>query len=69
MGIVKLNNIQIKPKGFEYLCKGVTSRRLNPLKILSLANNYISGARVCEPFCSLVRSGLTNLDMSCNPLG
>jgi hypothetical protein len=69
LAIAKLNNVSIKKEGFEYLCRGVTSRKTNPLKMLSLSNNYISGAKICESFSNLVRSGLTHLDLSCNPLG
>ncbi len=69
VALVKLNNLHIKRDGFECLSRGIVARRFNPLKVLSLANNQISGGKVCEHFYNLVRSGLTHLDLSNNPLG
>ena len=46
VSIMKLNNIQLKREGVEAIWKGITSKKKNPLRMLSISNNHISGAKM-----------------------
>jgi hypothetical protein len=62
---VKLNNTQLKREGLEQIWKGVSERKLNPLKVLSIANNYIVGSKIVgDHFHGLLKSGLLRLNIS-----
>lgn len=70
VAILKLNNMQLKKEGLEHIWRGVSQRKINPLRVLSIANNYIAGSKIVgDYFHGLIRSGLLRLNMSENPLG
>lgn len=68
VSVAILDNLSLRKVGVEHIYKGISSNKLNPLKILSIKNNAISD-QACMQISLLARLGLVSLDISENPLG
>ena len=67
---MKMDNLNITDDCIEKMVYGIVKNAAgNPLKILSLNGNLITGKSINSIYNLMAKAGLTELNLSDNPLG